>query len=210
MNPNKIKQHYNNEVKEHAFSAKSTMEDLFVRDLEISKIENVLEKIVEQNQSESVLEIGCGNGYTVNELAKKFQCRFTAIDANEKMINVARKRKLKNVNFFVRDVLKMNFDEEAFDIVFSERCLINLTSWTAQRKALSMIHKILRKGGHYVMLEAFNDGLNELNKARKSLGLKKINPAWHNLYFDKKKLESHIKGKFTDWNNNLELHMTIF
>jgi len=85
---------------------------------------------------------------------------------------------------------------EKYDIIFTERCLINLMSWELQKKAINQIYKLLKKDGTFIMLEAFTDGLNNLNLARKALGLKNIEPAWHNNYFVKKRFEKSIKMKF--------------
>ncbi len=195
-----LKQHYDKEAKEKSLSAKSTMEDIFTRNLEVIKIEETIRNLLENKEHKTILEVGCGNGYTISKLARKYDCKFIGIDSNESMIKIALKRKVKNANFIVSDILKPKFDDEAFDIVFSERCLINLHSWDLQCKALMQIYKVLRKGGHYLMLETFDDGLNELNQARKSVGLKKISPAWHNYYFKKRRFESYVKGKFVGRN----------
>jgi len=46
------------------------------------------------------------------------------------------------------------------------------------------------------MLEMFEDGLNELNGARKAVGLERTPPPWHNRFLKKRELEKYVKGKF--------------
>lgn len=194
----KIKKHYDDEAFKCANSSQSTMRDLFIRNLEVSKIEEILKKIIVQEDPE-ILEIGCGNGYTLKKLVKKIPCDFVGIDSNSKMIKLASKQNMKRLKFKTDDVLQPKIKNASFDIIFTERCLINLENWSQQVIALNHIHRILKKKGKYVMLEAFDDGMRELNLARKAIGLKKISPAWHNYYFNKKRLSSYIKGRFKNW-----------
>ena len=193
----KIENHYNEQAELHQNSPKSTMPDLFIRKLEITKIQECIEKFNIKNNTR-ILEIGCGNGYTITKLSKKFSCDFVGVDSNHKMIELASKRKLRKVKFRKDDILRSNLESNSFDIAYTERCLINLENELNQKKAIKEIHRILKKGGIFIMVEAFEDGLKELNSARKALGLKKIPPAWHNYYFNKKKLKKIFEGRFRD------------
>jgi len=172
------------------------MKDLSTRRLEVERLERALEHMTEKQGSCKILEIGCGNGYALSKLSKSLDCTFFGIDANRAMIRIASGRRMKNVTVKVDDILSPRLRERDFDVVFSERCLINLETWGMQKRALENIHGILRRNGHYVMLEMFEDGLNELNEARRAVGLDKISPAWHNRYFRKAELEKYMKGKF--------------
>lgn len=192
-----IETHYNKQAKLYQNSPKSTMPDLFIRNMEIIKIQEYIEKFSPKNNSQ-ILEIGCGNGYTITKLSKKFSNDFVGIDSNKKLIQLALKRKQKNVKFRRDNILCSNLESNSFDIVFTERCLINLENEQNQKKAIKEIHRILKKEGIFIMVEAFEDGLKELNRARKTLGLKKIPPAWHNYYFNKNKLKKIFVGKFQD------------
>lgn len=194
----KIYTHYENEAKNKSSSSKSTMQDQFIRQLEIGKISQLLKEIL-NNNSEKIIEIGCGNGHTIQKLSKIIKAEFVGVDVNKKMINIAQSKKNKNYTFKVDDIVNTKIPKNSFDIVFTERCLINLANWETQKKALKNIFSILRPKGRFIMLEAFDDGLIDLNKARKSLNLEKINPAWHNYYFNKKRLENYIKPMFSDY-----------
>ena len=92
---------------------------------------------------------------------------------------------------------KLSFEDESFDIVYTERCLINLLNWEDQQKALQEIGRILKKGGFYFMVESFTDGFDNLNKARGELGLDNIPVAHHNLYFNKQSFREFIGPVFT-------------
>jgi len=193
---NKILEHYTNQAKLYKASPKSTMKDLFIRGLEVSKLTETLTKL--SNKNTKVLEVGCGNGYTISKLSKKLECNFVGIDSNQQMIQLASKRRLKKIIFSKQSILEPKFRSGMFDIVFTQRCLINLISWKSQKTALNQIHRLLKKDGFLVLLEAFDDGLKELNQARHIIGLEKISPAWHNLYINKTKLHDFIQKKFVN------------
>ena len=194
--PSKILEHYTNQAKLYKASPKSTMPDLFIRGLEVSKLTETLTKL--SNKNTKVLEVGCGNGYTISKLSKKLECNFVGIDSNQQMIQLASKRRLKKIIFSKQSILEPKFRSGMFDIVFTQRCLINLISWKSQKTALNQIHRLLKKDGFLVLLEAFDDGLKELNQARHIIGLEKISPAWHNLYINKTKLHDFIQKKFVN------------
>jgi len=195
---NKITNHYNTEAKEHQFAPTSTMPDLFIKNLEITKILESLKEIPRLVDVPQILDVGCGNGYTCYFLSKKIKGEFHGIDINKKMIDIAKKRSPK-IKFKVSSVLNTKLPSKFFDLIYTERCLINLLTWEQQKKAFFEIHRLLKNGGIYIMLEAFDDGLNNLNKARKAIGLAKIDPAWHNYYFKKNKLKKIMKNKFIDF-----------
>ena len=49
---------------------------------------------------------------------------------------------------------------------------------------ISLLISKLRDGGRYLMCENSQTGVNEINKARKELGLDEIIPPWHNRYLN--------------------------
>jgi len=191
-----IQKHYDDQARRFGRSSQSTMRDLNTRHLEVARLARALEQLTGKQRNCKVLEIGCGNGYALSKLSKLLDCKFFGIDTNRAMIRIASGRRLKNVTFRVDDILGPRLRERDFDVVFSERCLINLETWRMQERALESIRRVLRRGGHYVMLEMFEDGLNDLNGARGAVGLEKIPPAWHNRHLKKAELEKYIKGKF--------------
>jgi hypothetical protein len=69
-----------------------------------------------------------------------------------------------------------------FDMIYTERTLINLPDWSTQSKAIADISKLLVESGRYVMCESSQDGLDSINSLRQKLGLNLITPPWHNRY----------------------------
>ncbi len=135
-----------------------------------------------------VLEVGCGLGETSRMIARIRQdCSITAIDSSEAMIAGARKAQAKQggrklVRYEVGDVSARD-PIGPFDMVYSQRCLINLSSWYDQHNAINAIARRLKRGGRFIMCEHSQDGLNAINVAREALGLERIHAPWHNRYF---------------------------
>jgi hypothetical protein len=72
--------------------------------------------------------------------------------------------------------------EKKFDLIYSERMIINLPDWESQGRAIRYLTSCLNAGGRYLMCENSKDGLDHLNKLRVSAGLEAILPPWHNVY----------------------------
>jgi hypothetical protein len=70
-----------------------------------------------------------------------------------------------------------------FDLVYTERVLINLMDWDTQKKAIAALTNLLKVGGRYAMLENSLDGLDKINALRQQVGLDPVIPPWHNRYF---------------------------
>src|SRR5688572_7492541 len=118
-----IKDHYKIQAQKHKDSALSTMEDPITRQKEVSLIQNFFRLPVIQKNTKQVLEIGCGNGYTLSHLNTHFpQIEFTGLDFSEDLLEIARSRNLKTVKFEQGDARKLRFDDESFDVIFTERC----------------------------------------------------------------------------------------
>ena len=184
-----VKKHYRKEAKEKQLSLSCTMADLNTRRLEM---ENIISHL---KDGERCLEVGCGNGVASIVISKKKKIDLTCIDFFPEMIVLAKKQPVKGIKGKIRferqDILEFK-TKNYFDTVFTERCVINLLKWSEQKKALKNMAAALKKGGKLILLEAFSDGLGELNRARQEVGLEKIKPAYHNLHLDKKSVVGYL------------------
>ena len=184
-----VKKRYFDEAQKTELSLTSTMPDLNTRRLEIENILKYLE------QKEKCLEIGCGNGAASIEISKIRELDLLSTDDNEEMIKFAKKQPTSEIKGKIQfqqvNVLDLNY-EENFDTVFTIRCIINLMEWEDQKKGLTNMAKAVKKGGKLILLEAFSDGLAELNQAREEFGLDKIPPAYHNLHLKKELVIQHL------------------
>jgi ubiquinone/menaquinone biosynthesis C-methylase UbiE len=133
-----------------------------------------------------ILDLGCGNGITAIELARRYQVEVWGIDFAEEMVaaalELAKDDELKgSVRFQTGNVLNLDSPDK-FDLIYTERVLINLPDWPAQLQAMKNIVALLSDGGLYVMCENSQDGLDKVNELREKVGLTAVIPPWHNRY----------------------------
>jgi ubiquinone/menaquinone biosynthesis C-methylase UbiE len=194
-----VKEHYRKVAGEHGASSRSSMEDDVVREKEIEWIRNTLRTLqVRQQSALNVLDLGCGNGFVLQVLADHYpSCRFWGVDFSEDLLAIARARNLLDINLSRGDARDLVFADASFDFVYTERCLINILDAKEQIEALHEIARVLKRGGHYLMIECFTDGLEDNNKARADCGLPAIKEAYHNKYFEKAAFLNEINGLFT-------------
>ena len=178
----------------------ATSPDFNLRELEIGFVARHL-------KGGKVLDLGCGNGYTMLSLAKKIPADYTGLDFSEKMLEGARKLaeqyagELKCVPKWVQgDVRKLDFPTDTFDYVISERCLQNLPNKEDQFQAARDIHRVLKPGGVYLMVEGTDSGLSRLNKVREKMGLPIIPPVSEDnvsaLRFDEDEINGFLEKLF--------------
>jgi SAM-dependent methyltransferase len=135
----------------------------------------------------SILDFGCGNGITAMELARRHDVHVLGLDYAEEMINAANKlaanQKFKgSIRFQVGDVQTLANLSEKYDLIYTERTLINLPDWKAQKDAIIALGSLLADGGCYVMCENSQDGLDRINELREHVDCPKITAPWHNHY----------------------------
>jgi ubiquinone/menaquinone biosynthesis C-methylase UbiE len=92
------------------------------------KATNDLLKMCNITSDSSVLDVGCGTGYTACKIAKEYGSMVTGIDISEIMISKAKNRAKKEglkekVEFKVADVFNLPFEDDSFDIALLESVL---------------------------------------------------------------------------------------
>jgi ubiquinone/menaquinone biosynthesis C-methylase UbiE len=155
--------------------------DTIAKQLEIQAIE----KYVVDGMS--VLDAGCGNGITAVELARRHEVDIVGVDFAPALIAAAKSfaegEALKGkVSFLVADTRDLPLRSEQFDLVYTERTLINLSDWPTQKSTIDGLGNVIAPGGRYLMCENSQDGLDNLNVLRQQLGLPVIKRPWHNRY----------------------------
>lgn len=186
---NKIRKHWDKRARNGLDGKLVTHVDNVQVDMEISLIKKYIDS------KDYVLDIGCGTGFSTKTYSKC--CRkIIGMDYSDDMLLAARKNVEGNVIFLKGDVLKLDFKDNQFDKVISTRCLINLINWQDQKKAIKNIHRVLKKGGYFIMLEGIKEGREAINELRTKVGLSKMPDVWHNQDLPFKKLELFLKDYF--------------
>lgn len=148
--------------------------------------------------TDTIADIGCGDGKATIEYAKKVKS-CTGIERSGFLLKKAKEAvsniKLRNIIFKKGNILTLDLKEQ-FDVIITQRLLINLLSWKEQQKSLLNIHNALKPGGRYIMIENTTDSANALNEMRADVGIPPIPQHWHNRFFDYEKLEKFLDGKF--------------
>jgi SAM-dependent methyltransferase len=167
-----------------------THRDVWQRWLEIESIAKFL------RPTDRVLDVGCGNGYTTRRIAPLVR-EIVGVDYSPEMIERARREGGERARFHVKDALELSPDDLGyFDVVLSERCLINLTGWPAQRLALDRIATMLPPGGRFIFVEGRRQGRDALNALRATFNLPAMPTVWHNVDFDEEQTLAHLDRCF--------------
>jgi len=120
---------------------------------------------------------------------KLFLCKIAYLGICKKANKFQKNKGLpNNVNFFLADIKRKLKIKPIYDLVFTERMLINLDSWASQKKSIIKLVNCLKPKGTMVLMENSATGLKKINDYRSMLNLKKIKAPWHNLYLDDNKM----------------------
>ena len=159
--------------------------DFVLKNIEMQTLLSYLKK------GDSILDLGCGSGTAAFYFLDNLEVTITGIDFSPKMIAEAKRAaaekgfKDEQLGFSVgdiRDVKELEKSEERYDVVMTERVLINLDNWQEQKDAIDGIISLLKPGGLYLMCENLKEGLDNLNRVRASINLEEIEKPWHNRY----------------------------
>ena len=189
-----VMDHYTKVAETVGLSSSCTMEDEYIRAEETRAILSLVESAAGNVAGRlRVLDVGCGNGFTLRTLAEQIRnigledrVELVGIEKNPGLLQLARKM---NEGWPVAvsggDILRgetLAIEQGSIDICISQRVIINLMDPADQRAALGNLANLVKSGGHLLFIECFQDALENLNAARKEFGLEPNVPAIHNLY----------------------------
>lgn len=191
VNKEAIKEFWENRAKEYGKSMCATLGETYLRKLEIKTMVNIIKK----NKPDSVLEIGCGNGYSTSIYAERFpKMKMFATDYSKKMIDLAKSYYQKNnVIYDVWDVTQPSeypFKIDKYDLIFSQRVIQNLPTWEMQKNTIRHLISMLKDNGKLCIMECSEEGVDQLNNARKKIRRPRIDGIipWHNKFISDKKM----------------------
>ncbi|MGH7001640.1 MAG: class I SAM-dependent methyltransferase, partial [Stellaceae bacterium] len=179
-----VQDHYDKVAAECGDSPTSTMADAITRRIETDAVVGFI-RLAMSSKDSAIADVGCGNGYTLAELAQRFpHARLTGFEQNAAMRVIAERRfDGSGVRIFPGDIRNAKFaDGQKFGCIVCQRVLINLLDPRDQKMALDNLVAATKPGGHLIFIEAFTSGLGRLNTAREEFGLPPLPAAEHNLY----------------------------
>ena len=150
---------------------------------------------------ETILDLGCGNGLTTKELARKVpNGKVVGIDNSISMIETAKSHKTENMELTLLNIDEMNFDNE-FDVVFSNATL----HWVLDHKKLQKnIYSALKPNG-FMRIQLAGDGncSNFFEVVRECINLPEFRTYFENFTWpwympeieEYEKILSHVKFK---------------
>ncbi|MED1470090.1 class I SAM-dependent methyltransferase [Bacillus salipaludis] len=110
----------------------------------VSKYGNSLVELLNPQQGEKILDLGCGTGDLANKLYES-GVEIVGVDKSQNMVEQAT-RKYSQIQFKVQDATNLDYNNE-FDAVFSNATL----HWVQPAiQALHAIYKSLKQGGRFV------------------------------------------------------------
>jgi trans-aconitate 2-methyltransferase len=139
---------------------------------------------------ECILDIGCGNGKTTVEIAKKVPrgC-VIGIDNSSHMIDQAQQDSahIKNISFVCIDATQINYDNQ-FDYIFSFSTL----HWIEDKKAVfNAIYSALKKGGAL----RIKCGSNEDSPIKRAIEYVSKQPRWKGSFDNQASQFRGVSGK---------------
>ncbi len=192
-----VEGHYRTEADAQGLDPASTMPDEIVRGKEIEAIRGYLRVFSAGQRSIKALEIGCGNGHLLSLLHQEFPTiSFSGIDYTARMVELAQSRRLPNVRIAQGDVAALAFATAEFDVVISERVIINLLDSADQDRAFGEVARVLKPGGYCICIEGFATPLGNVNAARAELGLAEIKQPYHNRWFSDDDWAGYLRHRF--------------
>lgn len=184
-----IRQYWTDQAEQYGQSHAASWSDRYAIDLEIKEVLKWLQ------DGDSILDIGCANGYSTLAFAAQKNVKIRGADYIPEMIAEANNHlgavrgNLKgDVSFYVGDILDIKEPDASFDKVVVIRVVINLANWEAQVKAVKECARVLAPGGLLLMSEATMQGWNMLNRFRAEWQLSEIPMPPFNLYLDQDKV----------------------
>lgn len=212
MDLEKIKKHWDGLSEVYAKDLKSTTKTATIKKLEIAAIAQAMKTLEDSNKISTVLEVGCGNGHNLIGLTERFpSIKFTGVDYSEGMIENAKHLKadykLNNIEYYTGNILKLEENqnlEKKYDLVFTNRCIINLNTLELQFEGLLNLSNKVDKNGYILLVENSTKTHGNQNHARHLLGLEKRIVDSYNLFIDEEKFIDYAQGEL-----NLQLIDTV-
>jgi SAM-dependent methyltransferase len=213
--------HWDNWATTHGTALRATTKCQSIKRLELEAVSRRLSALGEELD---LLEVGCGNGFNGLAIAAGHRrLRYVGLDFSPEMIAAAvvAARDAPDIAdrlaFGVGDARELDapvdpttdgpshvgaewegrVPVESFDVVLTNRMLINLSSAEEQLTVMRRIAPLLRPGGTFLMLENSVQTHARLNGVRRHLGLPTRPAASYNVFIDEDAVVAPFEREMT-------------
>ena len=190
----RIRSFWTEQAVEHGVEAEASWTDVRVMEMELRAIVDHL------SDGQTVLDVGCANGFSTLQFARRKHVSITGVDYIPEMIshaNVALNAVSGDLagtaRFAVGDATALQFADNQFDTVVVIRVLINLGDWERQLVGLRECVRVLRPGGTLLLSEATVQGWTRLNDLRGEWGMPPIKMPEFNNYLDQDRVTDALR-----------------
>lgn len=205
-------EHWQSWARSFGTALRSTTKCQSIKRLEIAALARRIAEVSEVvgRENLNVLEVGCGNALNGLALSEAFpEIAWYGLDFSSEMVEQGRAVVASASNALASrmvvaegDALSLSEDSvlralsgdsntdkkvsppTRFDVIYTDRCLINLASATEQISACKNISRLLATKGRFLMLENSVQTHAQLNKLRQVLELPARQPAEYNVFID--------------------------
>ena len=104
---------------------------------------------LEKEPFDDLLDCGCGTGPMISLLYEKDRTKhYVGLDLTPKMIEVAKAKNLKGVDWVVGDCENLPFNDESFDVII---CTNSFHHYPNPQNFFDSVKRVLRPGGRLVL-----------------------------------------------------------
>ena len=123
---------------------------------------NETSQLLALSNADRVLDIGCGNGYVLNMLAKQYECKFTGIDISPSIIENASKRchrfvKSNRISLHCQNASSMSFADNSFEKIYT---INTVYFWKNIDDTMLEIWRVLNLNGVFINTLFSNETLS--------------------------------------------------
>lgn len=189
-----IREYWDSQATRHGAAAEASWGDIYMVDLEVDLVARHIPAGGE------VLDVGCANGHATLQQRGRGARRIVGVDFSSRMVAEARAELAANpqsgceVTFEQADVRSLPFADDSFDLVYTTRVLINLSTWEQQKQGIAECLRVCRREGAVLLCEGFWEPLVLLNAMRTLVALPPLAEHDFNRYLKKSRLEEHLNG----------------
>jgi arsenite methyltransferase len=142
---------------------------------------------------ERVLDVGCGHGLLLVAVAKRLSTgRAVGVDiwsqtdqADNRPEKTAQNARLEGVADRVEvrdgDARKLDFPDEAFDVVLSSFALHNISDRREREQAVREIIRVLKPGGRVAIVDVWQ--ISQYRRALRESGMEHLRLSWPSFWF---------------------------